>query len=75
MVFLLLLLLVSIALPVCARDVEYFTVSSSLEGTYKDLNVRDFMRSLRDKIISGQVVDFNDVETELHDKLEKIVKN
>lgn len=56
------------------RDVEYFSVSSSLESTYADLNVRDFMRSLRDKIANGDVVDFADVEKSLRDELKAIVK-
>ena len=59
------------------RDVEYFTISSSLESdsTYKDkLNVREFMRSLRDKIADGEVVDFNVVEEDFRKELRDLVK-
>lgn len=55
------------------RDVEYFTVSSSLDKTYTDLNVRDFMRELRDDIADGTVVDFSSAVTNLKDKMEEIV--
>ncbi len=56
------------------RDVEYFTVSSSLESTYKDLNVRQFMKTLRDNIAEKKVVNFETVEAELQQKLKDIVK-
>ena len=55
------------------RDVEYFTVSSSLDSTYADLNVRDFMRELRDGIAAEEVVDFSAAATALKEKMEDIV--
>ena len=56
------------------RDVEYFTVSSSLDKEYDDLSVRDFMRDLRDRIADKEVIDFSAVEAEFKEKLEEIVE-
>lgn len=56
------------------RDVEYFTVSSSLDSTYSDFSARDFMRELRNKIAAGEVVDFSVVENDLKQELKDIVK-
>lgn len=56
------------------RDVEYFTVTSSLDDTYEDLKIRDFMRSLRDKIAANeQAVVFSEVESELKEDMKDIV--
>ena len=56
------------------RDVEYFTVSSSLDDTYEDLKIRDFMRALRDRIAANtEAIDFTNIETELKGKMEDIV--
>ena len=55
------------------RDVEYFTISSSLDSNYADFSARNFMRDLRTKIASGVAVDFSVVEEELKEELKKIV--
>ena len=51
------------------RDVEYFTISSSLDNTYTDFSARDFMRTLRSQIASGEVSDLSTVETTLKEEL------
>ena len=56
------------------RDVEYFTISSSLDSTYKDFNTRNYMRELRNKIANGEVIDFALVEEEVKQKLKEIVE-
>lgn len=55
------------------RDVEYFSVSASIESNYEDLSVRDFIREIRDRIANKEVVDFAAVESELKQKLKDIV--
>lgn len=55
------------------RDVEYFTVSSSLDSTYTDFSARDFMRTLRSQIAAGEVTDLSTVEATLKAQLIEIV--
>jgi hypothetical protein len=55
------------------RDVEYISISSSLDSSYDDLDVREFMREIRDKIASGEVVDFSEIENDFKKKLTEIV--
>ena len=55
------------------RNVEYFTISSSVDSTYSDFSSRDFMRNLRTKIANNEVVDFEVVEQELKAQLKEIV--
>ena len=55
------------------RDVEYFTISSSLDSTYKDFNTRNYVRDLRNKIAAGEEVDFALVSTDIKSQLEAIV--
>ena len=40
------------------RDVEYVTISSSLDKEYDDLSVRDFIREIRDRIANNEVFNF-----------------
>ena len=49
------------------RDVEYFTVSSSLDSEYDELKVREFIREIRDEIAEGKVVKFADDKTTTED--------
>lgn len=59
------------------RDVEYFTITSSLDSEYEDFSARDFIRGVKDRIAKKEVVNFsgeNGIEKELKDKLKEIVK-
>ena len=56
------------------RDVEYITISSSLDSEYDDLSVRDFVREIRDRIAAKEVVNFADIEAEFKGKLKEIVE-
>lgn len=59
------------------RDVEYVTISSSLDKEYDDLSVRDFIREIRDRIANNEVVNFsgdeNSVEELFKAKLKAII--
>ena len=49
------------------REVEYITISSSLDSEYDELSVRDFIREIRDEIAAGKVVKFEDDKTTTED--------
>jgi len=58
------------------RDVEYFTISSSLDSSYEDLSVRDFARAVRDRIANKEVVNFSgeqSIENDIKEQLKNIV--
>lgn len=56
------------------RDVEYISISSSLDSDFENLSVRDFMRQVRDKIANKEVVDFKTIEKEFKDELKEIIE-
>lgn len=56
------------------RDVEYLTISSSLDDEYDELSVRDFVRGIRDRIANNEVVDLKAVADEFKTELKSIVE-
>ena len=55
------------------RYVDYFTVSSEIESTYKELKVRDFMRDLRTRLANKEIIDFSSIEEELREEMKNSI--